>query len=113
MINTIASVGNTMDFQYSTLWRRLQRFPATEDIVVTLFTADYVAMKNQRRECVPFLTRNMTSCKVDDPAITAFPLYDNGMYVVYERAALPVLAQEVVDAGWNWDTFVIPNDDSE
>jgi hypothetical protein len=78
----------TNDFRYSTLWKRMQRFPETDDIVVTVLSADYVAMKNQGRRCVPFLTRNMTACKVTDAALNAFPLYEHGMYAVYERAAL-------------------------
>jgi hypothetical protein len=75
-------------FAYASLWKRMQRFPVTDDIVVTVLTADYPAMKHQRGRCVPFLTRNMTARRVTEASLCDFPLYEHGMFVVYEADAL-------------------------
>jgi hypothetical protein len=77
-----------MEFQYVSLWDGLRTDPMCQpcdDVRVIVFKADYRAMKHGGQ---PFLTPNMTALKVEDATLCDFPLYEHGMFVVFETAAL-------------------------
>lgn len=80
----------SIDFDYATMWKHYRDrvgYP-TPEVVVKIYSADYVTMKRDANgSLTPFLTRNMSARRMDnnDPITTRHStIFRHGGYVVFE-----------------------------